>query len=154
MIKPLLGTAALCVRKNGENLYGLDPDTIYPFTVADESMKPTFWPTDEMAIEPVTTMSSGKVFVILTPQGHLQLRRLYAQADGSLVVATDTPEQDRFPCQVLSSDQARMILVVGRPRSVSSSAPFTDEGCEWREKWGYERHRHPCEDSETGAHRW
>lgn len=92
---------------------GANPDSVKVMAVRGQSMEPTLYETDRVAVNlAADTIQSGKVYALIMG-GECRIKRLFRTADGSIRIVSDNPDKTRYPDEVVGDDLAGF-KVLGR----------------------------------------
>ena len=92
---------------------GAKPGEVKIMAVRGDSMEPTLYRTDRIAINTGDTkVVSGHVYVIIVG-GEARIKRLFRMADGSTRIVSDNADKTRYPDEFVDTD-ADGFLVIGR----------------------------------------
>lgn len=97
---------------------GLKPDHVRVMKVTGDSMERTLFHGDRVAVNLADSrhIIDGRVYVFATggSEPDVKIKRLFKTSDGKLRIVSDNPDKALYPDELLSSDDAANVYIIGR----------------------------------------
>jgi phage repressor protein C with HTH and peptisase S24 domain len=97
---------------------GVKPDHVRVMKVTGDSMERTLFHGDRVAVNLVDNrhIIDGRVYVFATggAEPDVKIKRLFKTSDGRLRIVSDNPDKALYPDEVLSSEDASNVHIIGR----------------------------------------